>query len=155
MKTCVTCHLTKPLAEFGKNARYQDNLSRDCLDCSNAKARSRYVRRPEHYRAAKTNRRKPGSGQPYRRERYLRDTWGMSPESFEMHLRIQGGCCPICGGPGEAIDHDHATGDYRAILCHKCNRGLGHFNDDPNLLRKAVEYLEECAMMAADAGAVK
>jgi hypothetical protein len=56
----------------------------------------------------------------------------------------QCGKCPICldqltGKP--ALDHNHITNQIRRILCGKCNRGLGFFNDNPTLLRKAADYL--------------
>ena len=65
----------------------------------------------------------------------------------EMHLQ-QEGKCKICGIHQDelnkklVVDHDHNTNIIRGLLCDKCNRGLGHFNDDFNLLSKALKYLE-------------
>lgn len=57
------------------------------------------------------------------------------------HLRD----CIICGESQKlqlSIDHDHKTGRVRGALCNRCNLGLGHFRDKPELLRLAALYLE-------------
>lgn len=56
--------------------------------------------------------------------------------------------CNICGdafpiSKHKHIDHCHATGKARGILCTRCNTALGHMRDSPELLRKAAEYLEK------------
>jgi hypothetical protein len=50
--------------------------------------------------------------------------------------------CVICGSEEKlVIDHDHKTEKFRGMLCNHCNRGLGHFRDDPILLEFASQYL--------------
>ena len=39
------------------------------------------------------------------------------------------------------VDHCHKTNKIRGMLCNHCNRGLGHFRDDPELLEFARIYL--------------
>lgn len=61
----------------------------------------------------------------------------------------QDGACaicrsPECGGPGKFfhVDHDHATGKVRGLLCCYCNFVVGHSRENPSNLRRAAEYLE-------------
>jgi hypothetical protein len=51
--------------------------------------------------------------------------------------------CVICGSIEElVVDHCHKTNVIRGMLCNHCNRGLGHFKDDPMLLEFAKVYLQ-------------
>ncbi|WP_409071688.1 endonuclease VII domain-containing protein [Burkholderia pseudomallei] len=64
-------------------------------------------------------------------------------------IHEQGGVCAICkrapSGRGIAavlhVDHDHTTGIVRGLLCTRCNRALGAFDDDPQRLIDAAAYL--------------
>ena len=80
----------------------------------------------------------------------LKKKYGITLEKYEELFSIQNGLCEICGtavagGNGKAfsVDHDHATGKIRGLLCHHCNLGLGHFKDDKEVLLKAVAYLSK------------
>lgn len=61
----------------------------------------------------------------------------------EHFLGLQEGKCAICGstGPKWHLDHDHTSGNIRGVLCAKCNLGLGQFNDDPQLLKAAIDHV--------------
>lgn len=60
--------------------------------------------------------------------------------------------CDICGQPeretrGGVVrklnkDHNHRTGEWRGLLCSRCNQGIGKFSDNIALLKRAIEYLE-------------
>ncbi len=47
------------------------------------------------------------------------------------------------------LDHDHKTGIYRGILCNFCNTMLGYFHDDPDLLSRAIQYLQQNGRMCS------
>lgn len=78
---------------------------------------------------------------------------GVDAVRYQEMLKEQNGVCAICRQPETApdkssgkirdlaIDHDHKTGKIRALLCSNCNRGLGLFNDDIELLAKARAYV--------------
>lgn len=83
-----------------------------------------------------------------RRDTQLRRNYGVTLEAYNEILEIQGGVCAICRthDPTERsdrlfVDHDHESGAVRALLCHRCNAGLGYFKDDVELMRKAMAYL--------------
>lgn len=99
--------------------------------------------------AAHVRRNESGKHRAYMRQ-YL---YGVTAEQFTALLAEQDGKCAICGtaewtGKGPHLDHQHETGLVRGILCHKCNLGLGKFNDDPKMLRAAADYLERARALS-------
>lgn len=72
--------------------------------------------------------------------------YGVTPEFYlELHKRQEGRCALCKEKPttkrGLHLDHCHATGKVRGLLCHSCNVGLGSFKDNPGLLTQAIQYL--------------
>ncbi|MGE0844214.1 MAG: endonuclease VII domain-containing protein [Candidatus Nanopelagicales bacterium] len=95
----------------------------------------------------KTYRGDPEKARLKERIRTLR-RYGLTPETYEELRAAQEDRCAICrtdtpGGRGELwhVDHDHATGAVRGLLCHMCNVGIGNLRDDPAILRRAADYL--------------
>ena len=63
-------------------------------------------------------------------------------DGYKKMLEEQGNKCLACDEFHDlVVDHDHATGKIRGLLCKKCNTGLGHFRDNPEALERAAEYL--------------
>jgi hypothetical protein len=85
----------------------------------------------------------------------LKKRFGISLEHYYEMLEKQNHICAICKRPENAVDHRtglpralavdhcHATGKVRGLLCTQCNRGLGKFNDNKEYLLSAVKYLED------------
>jgi hypothetical protein len=73
---------------------------------------------------------------------YFYRTYKITRRELSELRAEQGDRCAICGdAEPQHLDHDHATGKIRALLCQRCNHGLGLFRDDPTLLRAAAEYV--------------
>ena len=83
----------------------------------------------------------------WRKSQLLKD-YGVTFEEYQRMFRKQRGKCAICNVSQSdtkktlAVDHCHKTKKIRALLCTKCNPGLGFFNDDIKLLEKAIKYLK-------------
>lgn len=86
--------------------------------------------------------------------------YGMTSQQYEEMVRTQGGLCAICGRPESrtwqgklrtlSLDHDHETGKARALLCADCNAAIGLFQEDPERMKSAIEYVERFCGMATN-----
>jgi len=88
---------------------------------------------------------------------YIESAYGLTPRQYIDMVSEHQNRCAICGNKPEeistlpsnhkhlCIDHDHATGKVRGLLCHHCNTGLGQFKDNLISLQNAIKYLTERA----------
>jgi len=80
-----------------------------------------------------------------RSEYQMKKLYGITANEKTILLKEQNGVCAICERDGSAkeldIDHIHGTKKIRGLLCRNCNQGLGKFLDSPELLARAIEYL--------------
>ncbi len=84
---------------------------------------------------------------------WLRIKYGLSLEDYNKLLSDQDGGCAICKREDSGrerdknrrlvVDHDHTTNQVRGLLCHRCNVGLGCFDDSPELMATAINYLQQ------------
>lgn len=80
------------------------------------------------------------------RAAYFRRTYGITLAAYAEMEFSQGSACAICRQTGSlVIDHCHASGAVRGLLCDRCNVGLGCMQDDIERLKAAVQYLEGIA----------
>lgn len=163
-KTCTKCLKTKPLGKFGKSARARDGLQTQCKICRAAYSREYYAAHKEQcrkhgreYAAAHKEEKDIYNRQYYAehkeeqaicaRRRHMR-TYGISLTDYDEMLGAQDYTCAICGTTPEengrrlSVDHDHETNKVRALLCSNCNAALGNLQDNPELCRLAMLYLQ-------------
>lgn len=80
------------------------------------------------------------------RARVLKSKYGITPEEYERMFEQQGGVCAVCKRPpGKrrlSVDHDHETGEVRALLCTRCNMALGYADESPSILQGLIDYLK-------------
>lgn len=125
-RECPDCKIVLPLSSFGKAEKGRTGRHY-CRTCSNKRrADSQFLRSLSRY--------------------------GITLQDYERILKKQNGACAICGqaprGKGAShyplvMDHCHKSGQFRGLLCDKCNLGLGNFNDDLSRLKAAVSYLQD------------
>jgi hypothetical protein len=124
LKWCSDCENYRPLEMFPKGGAY-------CKPHKSKRGKAAYA----------ANKRKI-------RESTVQRRYGLSAEDYKALLHAQGGACAICRGELKGdrdthVDHCHDTGLVRGILCSRCNTGLGQFEDAPERLRAAIDYLQQ------------
>lgn len=124
---CRVCDKKRMLSDFHQ---YKDkSYHPDCVDCRSTYSKEYYEENKERIR--------------YERTKY---NYGVTQDEYEEMHANQSGLCAICKIPSDKtlhIDHDHDTGKVRALLCGYCNTALGGFRDDPEILRRAAQYVED------------
>lgn len=139
-------HPEKPCPR-GHTAEYSVK-SRSCAQCKRDDRKAWRLSNPEANREAN---REYFRNNPHRykqeREAYrLRTRYGLSPDDIAIMRRSQGEKCAICGEEFVGtphIDHCHASGKVRGLLCHYCNRGLGGARDRIDVLQRMARYLRK------------
>lgn len=70
--------------------------------------------------------------------------YGMSVAELQAFRDAHKHECGICGASEIVyVDHDHATGRPRGLLCPSCNSAIGLLGEDPKRFAAAVAYLEK------------
>lgn len=135
-KICPKCLENKELKDFGRDITASNGHSSSCRKCKKEWRANHRKSNPEKYRL-----------QDF--EYDLKKNYKMTVDQYNEMYDKQMGNCACCGRPstdfkrGLHLDHDHKTGQVRALLCTKCNPGLGYFEDSIEKLEMAIAYLKK------------
>lgn len=130
MKNCNICKEEKQSSEFyTREDRGYVRLSSSCKPCHRTQ-RAEYIKKnPEAQKNGDLRK------------------FGISLTEYNQMWAAQSGCCAICDRHSSefkrnlAVDHKHSDGQIRGLLCTNCNTAIGKFQDSPQLLFRAIEYL--------------
>lgn len=140
IKQCKSCNAKKDISEFyikldrkqkGYSGSDECFYSSRCKDCDREKQRL--------YRKANPEKAKDID---------LFQSFGIRYEQYNKMYNDQKGCCAICLKHSSefkralAVDHCHATGKIRGLLCYLCNTSLGKIKDDISILERMIKYLK-------------
>lgn len=159
-KVCTKCGEDKHLLSYYAHRGTKDGRTTYCRECQKAATRAWNAANAEKMRVRNAAYRAVPKNQ-LRTAQNMRSSWlrlyGLTVDGYEAMLRAQDGVCAICLKPerfidartGEprrlAVDHDHVTGRVRGLLCGRCNRTLGHMDEDVDSLIRAADYLRQAA----------
>ncbi len=122
-KKCSKCQSEKPARKFCNNRTRKDGKDSWCKDCT--------------------------------RWKRMLAIYGVTEDAYSAMYQSQAGMCGICRHPQALLflDHDHATGAVRKLLCRDCNFMLKFAQDEPARLAAAVLYLKQHGIRLKISGA--
>lgn len=149
MKKCYSCKEEKTIESFHNDRSRKDGKNPLCKVCHTANVSRCYRRNPEIKKASIKKWREAN------KERVDETGWkfgikqyGITPEIYFQMLEEQDNKCAICftTEPGAkkkrfSVDHCHKTGRVRGLLCQYCNKALGGFMDNTEILGSAIKYI--------------
>jgi hypothetical protein len=148
-KTCTMCGKIKPLEDFVRNKNFFDGRNHVCKGCL-YEQRKQYGEQPlnkSKLNAAQA--RRYWSDHERALDNHVSHIYGLKRGTYQSILDLQNGRCAICQrdtNPGKhrfAIDHCHDTREIRGLLCTPCNQAIGQLQHSAELLRRAIDYLND------------
>lgn len=164
MQKCSTCNKVLSLENFHKKSQNKNGYSGICRRCTSEKAKlnrdsdpnfaakhklrgSKWYAKNKEDKLRKNKQWRENNKSKYR-EINLKSRFGLTSQEYDKLLLSQNNSCAICNKNQDefsyflVVDHCHKTGKIRGLLCKKCNLGIGHLNDNIQILQNSIEYLK-------------
>lgn len=152
LKACSSCGEEKPTTALYVRRSRKGGLQHICIECcaakrrdKKAKARAVELSKSAHRVLARADYRKSAHGRRIKAEATLRERYGIDFEDWARMFEQQRGMCACCADrlhfdQRTHVDHNHATGSVRALVCRGCNIKIGVL--ESHKFRYVMDYLE-------------
>ncbi len=158
-KLCKRCGIIKLAEFFNKSKTSKDKLKTTCINCMTNQDNAHYFcnscKTLKPHTTEFFSIRKTKNGETKLRTQckdcscvtskssHFKNSYKITVEQLEILKLQQEFCCKICNKKTDlVVDHNHRTGDVRSLICNNCNLGLGMFQDNIDLIKKAIQYLK-------------
>lgn len=142
---CTKCGLEKPDSEFYFQKDGHTRNSGFCKPCYRECKRKYRAENAAHVRSLQRKSRRKNLAKS--KHHALKSNYGISLETYEQMVALQGGLCAICKMPPSGsrkalcVDHCHETDVVRGLLCAACNSAIGLLEEDCVRMENAIAYL--------------
>lgn len=153
-KPCSKCGVEEPMHEFHNAKLGKWGKAAVCKTCKAAYKKEEYQQHRDRYKAnskaywdTPKGKEIASQGRERARKYYLLRAYKLTEEAYDSMLKAQNGACAVCGGINTYkhrlyVDHNHATGELRGLLCGHCNFLIGHARESEEIMLKAIAYLK-------------
>ncbi len=147
-KICSKCKIDKPFEDYFKDNLRKIGIRCKCKACCSEETTDWREKNRSEYNNYAAMWRAKNPGRQHAME--IKRRYSMSVADYNALLVAQHCQCKICQRPHDPsvnrgrlyVDHCHKTNQVRGLLCSRCNIALGSLGDDPEVLKKAIIYLE-------------
>lgn len=126
-KKCTKCGVWKPHGNFSVRPQSADGLNYHCNHCRNEQ------------------RKKWGKETGYKTQPTKWAKFKLTEEQYNQYFVDAGHKCSCCGATSQerrlCLDHCHATGKIRGVLCNNCNTALGLVHESTDVLYNLIKYI--------------
>lgn len=144
-KTCTKCGVEKPLLEFHKSKKGKYGRNSVCKKCQNKYYREKTWPKIREEKIKYGKERRLKNPEIYRTYE-LKKKYGITYKQKQQMYLDQNGCCALCDNPipldDVKVDHNHITNKIHALLCPRCNIGMGYI-DDVSFREKGLSYKKQ------------
>ena len=150
MRTCSKCKEPKADTEFAVRDNSTGRLHAQCRKCQSDYRKKHYEDNLDKYKrkARSWSKSNPMNGAYTKVKKHYAGTYSEFVSEVKALRRDCGNKCCVCGDDESklsrrlCIDHCHASGRLRGLLCDSCNLALGKLRENFSIVMRLADYVK-------------